>query len=163
PRRAARRRGSRGRARGEPSRPAPTPRRGDATPPAPRRERTLARYSWRIAMRQPSSPRVSTTRRRDPSWAAYSTWAHAASAARGGRRPGVGARAGPRRARTIPAGARRATGHAAPGVASRRVTEFPLTAWRYHVDLSVEGFDRQNLVDALEGEELGLFDHMPRA
>ena len=40
--------------------------------------------------------------------------------------------------------------------------EFPLTAWRYHVDLSVEGLDRQNLVDALEAEDLGLFVDLPR-
>ena len=40
--------------------------------------------------------------------------------------------------------------------------EFPLTAWRYHVDLAVEGLDRQNLVDALEAEELGLFQDLPR-
>ena len=40
--------------------------------------------------------------------------------------------------------------------------EFPLTAWRYHLELEVEGFDRQNLVDALEAEELGLFEDMPR-
>jgi hypothetical protein len=42
------------------------------------------------------------------------------------------------------------------------VDEFPLTAWRYHLELEVEGFDRQNLVDALESEELGLFEDMPR-
>jgi hypothetical protein len=43
------------------------------------------------------------------------------------------------------------------------VDEFPITAWRYHMDLEVRGFDRQNLVDALEGEELGLFDDLPRS
>ena len=39
---------------------------------------------------------------------------------------------------------------------------FPLTVWRYRLDLAVEGSDRANLVDALEGEDLGLFDAMPR-
>jgi hypothetical protein len=42
------------------------------------------------------------------------------------------------------------------------VDEFPLTAWRYHLELEVEGLDRQNLVDALEVEELGLFQDLPR-
>jgi hypothetical protein len=42
------------------------------------------------------------------------------------------------------------------------VGEFPLTVWRYHVDLPVEGSDRRNLVDALEGEDLGLFEDLPR-
>lgn len=41
--------------------------------------------------------------------------------------------------------------------------EFPITAWRYHLDLAVEGTDRRNLVDALEGEELGLFADLPRS
>ena len=41
--------------------------------------------------------------------------------------------------------------------------EFPVTAWRYRFDLAVEGFDRQNLVDALEGEDLGMFEDLPRA
>lgn len=39
---------------------------------------------------------------------------------------------------------------------------FPITAWRYHLDLAVNGLDRQNLVDALEGEELDLFVDLPR-
>ncbi len=39
---------------------------------------------------------------------------------------------------------------------------FPVTAWRYHLDLPVEGSDRRNLVDALEAEELGLFADLPR-
>jgi hypothetical protein len=43
------------------------------------------------------------------------------------------------------------------------VDEFPLTVWRYHVDLPVEGSDRHNLVDALEGEELALFEDLPRS
>lgn len=41
--------------------------------------------------------------------------------------------------------------------------EFPITAWRYHLDLEVRGLDRQNLVDALEAEELGLFEELPRS
>ncbi len=41
--------------------------------------------------------------------------------------------------------------------------EFPITAWRYHLDLAVNGLDRQNLVDALEGEDLELFEDLPRA
>lgn len=40
--------------------------------------------------------------------------------------------------------------------------EFPLTVWRYHLDLPVEGSDRGNLVDALEGEDLSLFEDLPR-
>ncbi len=40
--------------------------------------------------------------------------------------------------------------------------EFPLTVWRYHLDLAVDGLDRENLVDALEGEDLGLFSDLPR-
>ncbi len=40
--------------------------------------------------------------------------------------------------------------------------EFPITAWRYHLDLAVNGLDRQNLVDALEGEDLDLFEDLPR-
>ena len=40
--------------------------------------------------------------------------------------------------------------------------EFPVTAWRYHLDLAIEGLDRQNLVDALEGEDLGMFEDLPR-
>jgi hypothetical protein len=43
------------------------------------------------------------------------------------------------------------------------VGEFPLTVWRYHLDLTVEGADRRNLVDALEGEDLALFEDLPRA
>lgn len=39
---------------------------------------------------------------------------------------------------------------------------FPITAWRYHLDLAVSGLDRQNLVDALEGEDLDLFADLPR-
>src|SRR5262245_51798288 len=42
-------------------------------------------------------------------------------------------------------------------------SEFPLTAWRYHLDLRVDGSDRQNLVDALEAEELDLFRDLPRS
>jgi len=41
--------------------------------------------------------------------------------------------------------------------------DFPITAWRYHLDLRVDGSDRQNLVDALEGEDLGLFRDLPRS
>ncbi len=40
--------------------------------------------------------------------------------------------------------------------------EFPITVWRYHLDLTVVGLDRQNLVDALEGEELELFEDLSR-
>jgi hypothetical protein len=40
--------------------------------------------------------------------------------------------------------------------------EFPWTAWRYHLDVPVEPSDRQNLVDSLEAEELGLFEEVPR-
>jgi hypothetical protein len=43
------------------------------------------------------------------------------------------------------------------------VDEFPMTAWRYHLDLRVEGTDRHNLVDALEAEDLNLFRDLPRA
>jgi hypothetical protein len=43
------------------------------------------------------------------------------------------------------------------------VDDFPLTAWRYHMDLEVRGSDRRNLVDALEAEELDLFADLPRA
>lgn len=41
--------------------------------------------------------------------------------------------------------------------------EFPITAWRYHLDLEVRGLDRQNLVDALECEDLGIFADLPRS
>lgn len=41
--------------------------------------------------------------------------------------------------------------------------EFPITAWRYHLDLEVRGLDRGNLVDALEGEDLDLFADLPRS
>lgn len=41
--------------------------------------------------------------------------------------------------------------------------DFPVTVWRYHLDLPVRGTDRQNLVDALEAEDLGLFEDLPRA
>lgn len=40
--------------------------------------------------------------------------------------------------------------------------EFPVTVWRYRLDLAVEGFERQNLVDALEEEDLDLFADLPR-
>jgi hypothetical protein len=40
--------------------------------------------------------------------------------------------------------------------------DYPITVWRYRLDLPVEGSDRQSLVDALEGEELGLFADLPR-
>lgn len=40
--------------------------------------------------------------------------------------------------------------------------QFPITAWRYHLELAVGGLDRQNLVDALEGEELELFADLSR-
>lgn len=40
--------------------------------------------------------------------------------------------------------------------------EFPLTVWRYHLDLAVEGADRQNLPDALEAEDLTIFRDVPR-
>ena len=42
------------------------------------------------------------------------------------------------------------------------MSEFPVTAWRYHLDLVLHGFDRQNLVDALEAESLDLFEDLPR-
>jgi hypothetical protein len=42
------------------------------------------------------------------------------------------------------------------------VDEFPLTAWRYHMDLAVNGSDRQGLVDALEAESLDLFADLSR-
>ncbi len=40
--------------------------------------------------------------------------------------------------------------------------EFPVTVWRYHLDLEVGGSDRQNLPEALEAEDLGLFEDLPR-
>lgn len=40
--------------------------------------------------------------------------------------------------------------------------EFPLTVWRYHLELAVNGSDRANLADALEAEELDLFQDLPR-
>ena len=40
--------------------------------------------------------------------------------------------------------------------------EFPITAWRYHLDLAVHGADRRNLPDALDEEELDLFRDLPR-
>lgn len=40
--------------------------------------------------------------------------------------------------------------------------EFPLTVWRYHLELAVRGLDRTNLPDALEAEELDLFRDLPR-
>jgi hypothetical protein len=42
------------------------------------------------------------------------------------------------------------------------VDDFPITAWRYHLDVPVHGADRQNLPDALEAEELDLFQDLPR-
>jgi len=42
------------------------------------------------------------------------------------------------------------------------VDDFPLTVWRYHLDLAVEGADRQNLPDALEAEDLDLFREVAR-
>jgi hypothetical protein len=42
------------------------------------------------------------------------------------------------------------------------VVEFPVTVWRYRIDLPVEGTDRQNLPDALEAEDLDLYRDMPR-
>jgi hypothetical protein len=43
------------------------------------------------------------------------------------------------------------------------VDAFPITAWRYHLDLEVRGSDRVNLVDALEAEDLGFFADLPRS
>jgi hypothetical protein len=43
------------------------------------------------------------------------------------------------------------------------VDDFPLTVWRYHLDVAVQGADRQNLPDALEGEDLDLFRDVARA
>ncbi len=40
--------------------------------------------------------------------------------------------------------------------------DFPITAWRYHLDVPVHGADRRNLPDALEAEELDLFQDLPR-
>src|SRR5688572_27825048 len=40
--------------------------------------------------------------------------------------------------------------------------DFPVTAWRYRLDLPVSGSDRRNLVDALDAEDLDLFEHVPR-
>lgn len=40
--------------------------------------------------------------------------------------------------------------------------EFPITAWRYHLDVRVDGPDRHNLPDALEAEDLDLFGDLPR-
>lgn len=42
------------------------------------------------------------------------------------------------------------------------MTDFPLTVWRYHLDLRVEGPDRRNLPEALEAEDLDLFRDLPR-
>ena len=38
----------------------------------------------------------------------------------------------------------------------------PITAWRYRIDLTVAGSEREGLVDALEAEDLGLFEDLPR-
>jgi hypothetical protein len=42
------------------------------------------------------------------------------------------------------------------------VDDFPLTIWRYHLDLPVHGSDRQNLPDALDAEDLDLFRDLAR-
>jgi hypothetical protein len=42
------------------------------------------------------------------------------------------------------------------------VEGFPTTVWRYRADVPIEGSDRRNLVDALEGEDLALFEVLPR-
>jgi hypothetical protein len=42
------------------------------------------------------------------------------------------------------------------------IDDYPVTVWRYRVDLPVAGSERQGLVDALEAEDLGLFEDMPR-
>lgn len=39
---------------------------------------------------------------------------------------------------------------------------FPLTVWHYRLHLEIEGADRYNLPDALEGEDLLLFESVPR-
>jgi hypothetical protein len=40
--------------------------------------------------------------------------------------------------------------------------DYPITVWRYRLDLPVEGSDRQGLVDSLEAEDLSLFSDVPR-
>jgi len=40
--------------------------------------------------------------------------------------------------------------------------DFPRTLWRYHLRLELDGTDRANLPDCLEGEELAIFAVVPR-
>jgi membrane protease YdiL (CAAX protease family) len=40
--------------------------------------------------------------------------------------------------------------------------DYPITVWRYDLRVELTGTDRETLPDCLEGEELGLFAHVPR-
>ena len=45
---------------------------------------------------------------------------------------------------------------------ARGVPTYPITAWQYRLELPIDGADRYNVPDFLDGEELALFHYLPR-